>query len=188
MRLTVGDESPTFALDDLRGEHVDIKAWLAGGKPAWVGFFRFASCPLCNLRVHKMIAEWPRFKERCNYVAVFQSPPERFEGFLTKNNPPFPVIADPKMELFQAFRVEKSVGAALKLGVVTGMIESTRAGISPGIIAHKDGAAFRVPADFIIGTDGKLQLAFYGTNVAESVPFEMANAVLPGDEPTRQLS
>jgi len=176
VRLNVGESAPIFSKVDLRGEVVDLGA--TKGKPVWIGFFRFATCPLCNLRVHQMISAWPRFEKRCRYVAVFQSPPERFEGFLTKHSPPFPVIADPAMELFKAYKLENSLLAALKPQVIAKTIEAKRLGFPVGALSPKDGAALRVPGDFIVGTDGKLKLAFYGTTVAESVPLDVADRQL----------
>ncbi len=176
MRLTVGSKAPPLSRVDLRGDHVDLKAW--SDKPIWVGFFRFASCPLCNLRVHQMIRQWPRFEKSCHYVAVFQSPASRFEGFLTKHSPPFPVIADPELELFSAFGVENSLAKALSLDVVTRTVDAMKMGFPLGALGPKDGAALRVPADFVIDPTGAITMAFYRSNVSESVPFDTVGKVL----------
>ena len=145
--------------------------------PLWVGFFRFASCPLCNLRIHTMIGDWDRWQHRCTYVAVFQSPAERFTEFMRKQQPPFSVIADPELELFRAFNIESSIGAALKVPVIAETVRAKMAGCPVGALSAKDGAAFRVPADFIIN-NGTITTAFYGSNVAESIPFDEADAAL----------
>lgn len=173
MRIAAGSPAPSFRRQDLLGATVDSAA-VTG--PLWVGFFRFASCPLCNLRIHTMIGEWERWQHRCTYVAVFQSPAERFAEFMRKQQPPFSVIADPELELFRAFGVESSVAAALKLPVITETVRARMAGF-PVTAGPKDGAAFRVPADFIIHR-GVVATAFYGSNVAESIPFEDADAAL----------
>ena len=174
MRIAAGSKAPSFHRQDLLGATVDSAA-VAG--PLWVGFFRFASCPLCNLRIHTMIGEWERWQHRCTYVAVFQSPAERFTEFMRKQQPPFSVIADPELELFRAFGIESSVGAALKVPVITETVRAKMAGFPVGALAAKDGAAFRVPADFIIH-NGVVNTAFYGSNVAESIPFDDADAAL----------
>ena len=174
MRIAAGSQAPVFRCQDLLGDTVDSTT-VTG--PLWVGFFRFASCPLCNLRVHTMIGEWERWQNRCTYVAVFQSPPGRFTEFMRKQQPPFSVIADPELELFRAFGVESSVGAALKVPVIAQTVRAKMQGYPVGALAAKDGAAFRVPADFIINK-GMVTTAFYGSNVAESIPFEDADAAL----------
>jgi peroxiredoxin len=176
MRLKVGDTAPSISVTGLRDEQIDTTHW--NDKPVWVGFFRFASCPLCNLRVHQMIGSWPRYSPHCHYVAVFQSPAERFEGFLTKHSPPFPVVADPEMDLFRRFGVESSVMKAMSPDVLTRTAEAMKQGFALGPLSPKDGAAFRVPADFIIGTDGTLTMVHYGANVSESVPFAVVDKAL----------
>lgn len=174
MRIAAGSKAPSFRREDLLGTTVDSAA-VSG--PLWVGFFRFANCPLCNLRIHTMIGEWERWQHRCTYVAVFQSPAERFTEFMRKQQPPFSVIADPDLELFRVFGVESSVGAALKVPVVTQTVRAKLQGFPVGALAAKDGGAFRVPADFIIN-NGVVNTAFYGSNVAESIPFDDADAAL----------
>ncbi len=118
-----------------------------------------------------MISAWPRFSERCQYIAVFQSPRERFGAFIARHSPPFPVIADPEMELFKLYGVENSLLATLAPAVVSRTIAAKRAGFPVGATSPKDGAALRVPADFIIAPGGMIALAFYGRDVSESVPF-----------------
>ena len=50
-------------------------------------------------------------------------------------------------------------------------------GFPVGALGQKDGGALRVPADFIIHK-GVVNTAFYGSNVAESIPFDAADAAL----------
>lgn len=175
MRLAVGEPAPSFSVTDLRGDRIALTS--LQDKPVWLAFFRFASCPLCNLRVHEMLAQWPRFARRCHFVSVFQSPRERFEGFLAKHQPPFPVIADPELTLFTAYRVENSLKAALSFDVMSQSMKAARLGMPLGL-GPKDGAALRVPADFVIGEDGRLTLAHYGATVADSVRFDVVAAHL----------
>jgi peroxiredoxin len=184
MRIAAGSKAPSFRRQDLLGAMIDTAA-IEG--PLWVGFFRFASCPLCNLRIHTMIGDWDRWQHRCTYVAVFQSPAERFTDFMRKQQPPFSVIADPELELFRAFNIESSVGAALKVPVIAETVRAKMAGFPVGALSAKDGAAFRVPADFIIN-NGTVTTAFYGSNVAESIPFDDADAALNALGRTRRAS
>lgn len=178
MRLKPGDRAPLFARTDIRGERIDLEALCLGGQPVWLGFFRFASCPLCNLRVHQMISEWPRFEKRCRFVAVFQSPADRFESFITRHSPPFPVIADPERELFVAYRLEDSILAVMKPRVIAKTIAAKRAGFDINPFSPKDGAALRVPADFVVAPNGLLSFVFYGSNVADSASFDAIDKAL----------
>ncbi len=178
MKLSTGAVAPLFTKTDLRGDVVDMKALLAK-KPVWLGFFRFALCPLCNLRVHQMVSEHGRFADRCTFVAVFQSPPEAFEGFITKHTPPFFVITDPELELFNGYGIEKSfVKALLRVQGMKDGFKAQAAGFSGKPTDPKHGASLRIPADFIVKQDGTLAVARYGDFVSDSIPFDDADAAL----------
>lgn len=177
MRLSPGTLAPTFQKNDVRGDALDLAEMLRS-KPVWIGFFRFASCPLCNLRVHQMVGEFERFRQKCTFVAVFQSPANAFGAFLTKHTPPFPVIADPEMDLFRTYGVENSfVKAVLDPRGIPAGIRAMRAGFH-NTPDPKHGAALRIPADFIIEPSGALKVARYGAFVSDSIPFDDAEKAL----------
>jgi peroxiredoxin len=169
MRLTPGSPAPDFSADSLDGGKHTLADY--AGQLLWLGFFRFATCPLCNLRVHQLVADWPRVAGRINYLSIFQSPPERFEGYVSKQNPPFPVVSDPEMHLFKLYRVETSVLAAFSGTVVSKMGQARKLGM-PLFDGPKDGGSFRVPADFLIDQSGVLRVCRYGKNIADSIPTE----------------
>jgi peroxiredoxin Q/BCP len=178
MRLTPGTPAPRFTKSDVRGDVLDMPS-LIKEKPLWLGFFRYALCPLCNLRVHQMVGEWDRFKDRCHFIAIFQSPPDAFDTFLTEHTPPFGVIADPKLDLFASYALEKSfVGAVLHpKGFADGM-KAMKAGFPSKLSDPHHGAALRIPGDFIIDKKGNLAVARYGGFISDSIPFDEADNVL----------
>lgn len=178
MRLTIGTPAPTFVKNDLRGDVLDLQAMLKE-KPVWIGFFRFAACPLCNLRVHQMVGEWKRFEPLCQFIGVFQSPGSAFEGFLSKHTPPFWVVSDPELELFNGYAIENSLLKAVfhPQGLKDGLA-AQKAGFSSSLSDPKHGASLRIPADFIVARDGTLAAARYGGFVSDSMPFDEAEATL----------
>jgi thioredoxin-dependent peroxiredoxin len=179
-RLEAGQDAPTFSKTDLRGDKVDLPELLKS-KPVWLGFFRFALCPLCNLRVHQMVGTWKRYEPLCHFVAVFQSPPEAFEGFITKHSPPFFVITDPQLEMYSTYAIEKSLLKAVFHPKNIGPnIQAMKEGWPSKPTDPKHGAALRIPADFIIARTGKLAAARYGGFVSDSMPFDEAENVLKG--------
>ena len=177
MRLSPGTPAPHFRTDDVRGDNVDMAAFR--GSIVWLGFFRYALCPLCNLRVHQMLGFWrKRYEPRCRFVAIFQSPRERFTEFMQRHNPPFAVVADPALDLYGRYGVESGLTAALRANVIGKTVEAARAGFSLGALTAKDGGALRIPADFIVDRDGLIRTARYGVDVADSIPFADADAAL----------
>lgn len=175
MRLNAGDAAPPFSTHTLRGDPVELAS--LKGRPVWLSFYRFASCPLCNLRVHQIVGEWNRFEQRDVVVlGVFQSPPAKLEQFVAKQNPPFSLVADPDMELYRLYGVEASPKGLLSADVPAKMVEAAKAGLP--LVRPWQGPATRIPADFLIDRDGKVHTAFYGTNIAEHIPFEQVESFL----------
>ena len=92
--LQVGQRAPDFEVQSLRGEALRLSALRS--QPTWLAFFRFASCPLCNYRVHEMIERWSMFADRdFHMIGVFQSPASRLRDFVARQEPPFTLVADP---------------------------------------------------------------------------------------------
>ncbi len=169
MRLNAGIEAPDFKTESLKGEPVELSK--LKGHPVWLAFFRFASCPLCNLRVHQIVNGGPRFEgSDVRVLAVFQSPKEKLNDFVAKQRPPFTLIADPKMDLYRLYGVEASIKAALSPEVPKKMLEAAKVGLP--LVRPWQGLATRIPADFLIDREGKIRTAFYGTNITEHISFE----------------
>jgi len=55
-------DDSTFNLDQLKG------------KRYMLSFFRFASCPFCNLRVNQLVNKFKEFGKNFTIVAIFDSP------------------------------------------------------------------------------------------------------------------
>ncbi len=173
MRLTTRTPAPGLVIDTLDGGRFDLAAQRT--LPVWLAFFRFATCPLCNLRIHQMKAVWSRYKDRVAFIGIFQSPKERFTG---EERFPFPVAADPDLVAFHAYGLEKSVLGALHPKAVLDTVEALRTGIPMQLVSPKDGAALRVPADFLIDRQGILEVARYGSHISDHIPFEEIDAFL----------
>lgn len=175
MRLIPETAAPSFEASSLQGD--DCSSIKFAGELLWLGFFRYATCPLCNLRVHQLVGDWPKLKGRIQYLAIFQSPPERFEGYISKHDPPFPVVSDPGLKLFTLFRVEESVLAAMSPSIFPKMMEARRKKMAL-FDGPRDGGALRVPADFLIDRSGVLKVCRYGKNISDSIPTADVEAFL----------
>ena len=94
MRLEAGTEAPDFEVETVAGERVQLNE--LRGKPVWLGFSRWASCPMCNYRIHQMIGEWPRRYEKREFrhLNFSPSPPEKLQAYVLKQSPPFDLVSD----------------------------------------------------------------------------------------------
>ena len=111
MRLSQGSKAPDFEARDWNGKTIRLSA--VPGK-RWLAFFRYASCPLCNLRVHQIVGKHEELtRGSLSVVAVFQSPSESIARNVGKQAPPFPIIADPDERLYALYGLETSLGGYL---------------------------------------------------------------------------
>jgi len=162
--------APTFEATTLRGDPVQLDA--LRGRRVWLSFYRYASCPLCCYRVHELIAAWDATFRDLDVLclAVWQSPREKLQDVLDRYQPPFALISDPQLHLYEAFSVEKGLWKMLGKEVATGLAGAREAGIP--LVRPWDGPATRRPADFLISPQGTIDVAFYGENVGHHIPFE----------------
>jgi peroxiredoxin len=169
----VGAEAPGFELLDHRGNPHSLRAHLEeariGQRKLWVAFFRYASCPLCNLRVHRTIerfGDWPGL----TLLAIWQSTPATMHKHVGNQNPPFPMLCDPDESVYARYGLEASVRGYLAPSNAAALARAATKGYRPS--GDMDGTKTRLPADFFIDAEGILRRCFYAKTIAEHIPFE----------------
>ncbi len=181
MRLAPGMAAPNFEMEDIFGNRRSIQAY--AGKLLLLSFFRNGACAICNLQVHKLIERYPDYHCRgLEILAVFESPRESLRMHVARQDAPFPIIADPDARLYDLYGVETSqakVLAPVDEEWRNGMIQEAE---SIGYkLTHEEGSNFfRVPADFLIGPDQRIQVAFYADVVGEHIAWDQIETALSG--------
>lgn len=183
-RITEGERACAFRTMDIAGHVVDLADY--SGRHVLLSFFRFASCPFCNLRVHRMIERYAAYRDAgMEIIAVFESLRETMLQYVAgRMDAPFPLIADPEDHLYRLFGLEKSWGkfAMAYLNPRTAAKrarDAAAAGFGKGFWPGKiDAAPHRMPADFLIGPDMVVRKAWYGTYPGDHLPFEMIERLL----------
>lgn len=177
--ITEGTTAPAFKTEDIFGNPIQLQAY--EGRPVLLSFFRNAACAICNIRVHQLIVNYPRFQEMgLAIIAVFESPRENMLQYVGKQDAPFPLIANPEGDLYQLYGVEVSaekVGASMQTELTQSRVkEAAEAGYQ---LIREDGSNFnRMPADFLISPDGKIARAFYSDLIGAHLPLEEIEAYL----------
>src|SRR5215211_3364195 len=98
MRLKPGDQAVPFSVETLAGKRISLE--LFAGKPLLLMFYRYASCPMCNLRLHDFAQKYPALHERgLEVVAFFHSPARNIRANAAKQNHRFHLVADPKLKV-----------------------------------------------------------------------------------------
>jgi thioredoxin-dependent peroxiredoxin len=180
-RLVVGDIAPAFCIKDIDGNTVDLSA--LRGQPVLLSFFRNSACALCNLRVHEMIGrfdEWTAHGLRI--LTVFESPAESIREYVGQQRPPFPIIADPGEALYNLYHVEvseeKLTATMIHIDTPQRIAEASAQGFQ--LIQQPESNFNRIPADFLIGTDGSIHSTYYAERVGEHLSFAVIDDFLAG--------
>lgn len=168
MKLYAGNPTPPLKTIDHFGNPVDLNA--LKGRKVMLSFYRYASCPVCNLRMHELIQAHPHLKQQnLELIAVFQSPASAIASTVGRQDAPFSIIPDPKLELYKRFGVESRWRGMLALRVIRAALKAFAKGFLPGAI---NGPVHRVPADFLIDENGQIAVAYYGKTIDDHLPLE----------------
>ena len=173
MRLASGAKATHISLPSIDGSI--FKTDSLEGKPFMLSFFRFASCPFCNLRVHELVRRFGEFGDGFTVVAVFDSPLDNLVRHAEGHKAPFPILADESNRYYNEYSIERSLSGVLK-GMLLRMptlIKGMLKGYVPTIIK---GSMTTMPADFLIDKNGVIQMAYYGSDEGDHLPFEQAKA------------
>ncbi len=171
MRRKIGEKVSRIRLPGI--DHLDFDTEGLHGKPFMLSFFRFASCPLCNLRVHQLVQRFNEFGDDFTIVAIFDSPLANLIRHAERHSAPFPILADESNRYYHEYSIERSLSGVFK-GMVMRMpklVEGMRKGYLPTVIR---GSMTTMPADFLIDRAGVIQEAYYGNDEGDHLPIERA--------------
>ena|ERR1051326_4423235 len=189
MKLAVDMVAPAFDVEDVFGNEVSLRS--IAGKLLLLSFFRNGACAMCNLQVHHLIQHFPDYHSRgLEVIAVFESPRESVLTYVSKQNAPFPIIADPDATLYDLYRVETSQEktlAPVDEAWRNGMIREAES-IGFKLTPEEGSNFFRLPADFLIGPDGRIEVAFYSNAVGEHISWQQIDNALMRFAATRSTA
>lgn len=170
-RLKPGEIAPAFQTRDWQNNPIEPFGTHPG--LTLLSFFRYASCPLCNLRVRELITKHEEFVENgTRILAIFQSPAERIAHYVGTQSPPFPLIPDPDLTLYRLYGVESSwrgFAHAWTLGISQVFKAVVANGFLPGTMEND---IHRVPADFLITPAGNLIDVYYGRDIGDHMSLD----------------
>ena len=177
MRLKAGDQGIPFSVETIEGKTISLKQF--AGKPLLLMFFRYASCPMCNLRLRDFAQHYPQLHERgLEVVAFFHSPARKIHANAGKQDYPLHLVADPGFQVYRSYGVETSwlrflLSMALPSFYVD-WVRSMRYGFWGGV----DWQMGKMPADFLIGPEGQILKTHYGREIGDHLPATEVEAAL----------
>jgi thioredoxin-dependent peroxiredoxin len=88
---------------------IDLESYK--GKKIFLGFFRHAGCPFCNLRVHALSKAHPELQAKGLEMIFFFESKEQviLRSSFHQGVSPIPIISDPARTWYQNYGIESSV-------------------------------------------------------------------------------
>lgn len=134
-------------------------------------FRRFAGCPVCHLHLRSVVRRHAEIEAAgIREIVLFHSPAEELRPHTADF--PFAVVADPEQRLYREFGVESSPRSLLDpraWGPVLWAIARSAVAVTRGRerlpAPRPRGGRFGLPADLLIGPDGRVVAAKYGEHV-----------------------
>jgi thioredoxin-dependent peroxiredoxin len=177
MRRNPGDKAVPFSAETIEGKTISLESF--AGKPLLLMFYRYASCPMCNLRLRDFAQHYPGLHERgLEVVAFFHSPAGSIRRNAGKQQYPFHLVPDPRFHVYRRYGVETSwprfLLSMLLPSFYVDWIRSMRYGFWGGV----DWQMGKLPADFLIGGDGRILKAHYGRDIGDHLSVTKVEATL----------
>ena len=170
VRLTNGSDAPNISLPAIDGSTFNMSDHR--GKKVILTFFRFSTCPLCNIRINRIIKRWNEFPEDIVMVGVFDAKIGELTKRMKKHKAPFAIVADESFEHFERNSVIKSFGrfmmGALRSPIT--LIQATLKGYIPMTMSLKKLSI--IPVDVLIDESGKVVEAHYCKDTADHLPID----------------
>jgi len=179
MRLESGQPAVPFTAQSIDGAGVSLRRF--AGKPVLLTFLRFASCPMCNLHLHDLARDYAGLNARgLAVVAFFHSSASAIRAHAGGRNYPFPLVADPEFRVYRMYGVETSwLRFLLSMASPRFYVSFVRS------LLHRfwGGIAWqmaKMPADFLVGPDGRLVVAHYGRDIGDHLTVARLHTLLDG--------
>ncbi|MAY04806.1 MAG: hypothetical protein CMB25_04290 [Euryarchaeota archaeon] len=168
--IQTGDASPQFSLPAIDGSTFNMSDMQ--GKRVILTFFRFSSCPLCNMRIRSIIQRWDEFSNDAVMVAVFDAKIGELQKRMKKHNAPFIIVADETYEEFNKSGVKKSffkfMWGAMRSPLT--LLKATLRGYVP--LTMSISKLSTIPVDILIDEEGKVVEAHYCKDTADHISLD----------------
>ena len=178
-KLVSGAEAPNLSLPATDGTTFNMSDYL--GKRVILTFFRFSTCPFCNIRINRIVKRWNEFSKDTVMVGVFDAKIGELTKRMKKHNAPFTIVADESYEHFERNSVVKSFGKFL-WGAMRSPItfmQATLKGYFPLTMSLSKLSI--IPVDILIDEQGKVVKAHYCKDTVDHLSIDELIAFSKGN-------
>lgn len=183
-RLQARDKAPDFEGKDIFGQQVSL--YSKRGSLVLLSFYRQIISPPCHFhyRVNQILRHFVKRDGRLKFIAVFEASREQIRSHIYDDcHLPFSIIADPRAEIFRLYKIDlprwQTFFDLLRAPPkpVTLIQEPSHYKYIQPIIhpsnTTTDVLTKKLPADFLIMADGKIEIVYYGQNESDYLPFSV---------------
>jgi peroxiredoxin len=151
------------------------------GKRYLLTFFRFATCPFCNMRLAQLVKLKKKLSteliEHTEIVAVFSARLEHLQRHANKHVTQLPILADEHNTYYEKFGVKKSFWGALKGSVLR--LPTAIKGMLYGYIPKEVSSRLLImPLSLLIDEQGVIQDIYHGKDEGDHMPLAQVEAFL----------
>jgi peroxiredoxin Q/BCP len=150
MKLKEGQFAPDFTVTDIYGREIQLSEFK--GTKIILGFYRNVSCPFCNRRVHQIMGNNVRLKQKnVQMIFFFESSNQKLSASVFhKGISPWPLIGDPEKQIYKLYGVEESVAKTLKTSFYSSLSIAKKYARELNLPEDKKASKTLIPADFLL--------------------------------------
>jgi peroxiredoxin Q/BCP len=167
--------APSFHLKDIYGRMINLQDYK--GKRVFIGFFRHAGCPFCNLRVHSLSKKYEEFKAMNLEMIFFFESKEHvmLQSIFHREISPVPIISDPDKTWYGNYGIEnssiKSTVSHLTTFIQTA-VKARMQGLPLHMMAGKESFS-TMPAEFLLDENLIIRKIHYSQSLNDRLEMEI---------------
>lgn len=173
--LSLNVSAPRFALTDIFNRQIELEKYK--GKKVFIGFFRHAGCPFCNLRVHSLVKmRETLLNKNMEMIFFFESKKETMlRSLFHQEVSPIPLIADPEKKWYSIYGIETSFAKSAYSHLTTFIQTAIKAQQTKvPIHAMASGESFStMPAEFMLDENLIIRKLHYSQTLTDRLSLQV---------------
>jgi peroxiredoxin len=182
MKLESNLAAPVFKLKDIYGRMIDLNEYK--NKKVFIGFFRHAGCPFCNIRVHTLLKVHEELKGKGLEMIFFFESKEKvlLNSIFHTEVSPIPLISDPEKKWYAAYGLESSLYKS-SLSHISTFVQTAFKANALGVPMHlmaEEESISTMPAEFLLAEGLVIKEVHYSERLNDRMSTEKIKAFAEG--------
>ena len=169
MKIKIGDSLDDIILPSVNG--LEFNTSNLKGKKILLSFYRFARCPMCNLRINELRNNIAKFGNNFAVVGIFHSEIQNLMNSMDRHEVPFHFLADKDYKYFKKYDVRTSLWGVIKASLFR--VNRFNKAILKGYFPFPIKGYFNIlPVDILINEKGFVEKVKYADDIGDHLPLE----------------